>query len=71
MGVLAYDSARGCLSLLPLSRGRAIAPPLASAASLVPAPALAVAPAFAPALALALTPALAFALLLTNYYLLL
>ena len=60
------------LSLVPLLRGRALAPFLAlapalafapaSATSLASAPALAVAPAFAPALALA--PSLALALLL-------
>ena len=61
------------LSLLPLLRGRALAPGLvfapASAASLAPAPALLVASAFGPALAL--TPALAFALLLLLLLLLL
>ena len=61
----------GILSLLPLLRGRALAPVLAlapalafapaAAPPLARAPAVAVAPAFAPALAL--TPALAFAAL--------
>ena len=48
--------------LLPLSKGRALAPALALASALSFAPASAVS--LAPAPALALTPALAFALLL-------